>query len=182
MNKLLLSFLLLAASLSATTTIEVRGSAVIPTAHRFRHVYGNTLASYGIEASTTLCNDLILWDNFDRVDKRRHLSGCGHSRIHLTTYSLGLKKAFCVRECLSSYLGLGLSLADIRIKNTQTSYTSHSRKTSLGLVLKSGLVLSLTDCLFLDLFADYYYQPVHYHHNTNAGAFRLGLGLGIALP
>jgi len=179
---LLLSCLFLnVGSLSAEITLEARCAAFFPAKHRFRDIYGKCHATFGAEASTTICNCFDVWAGFDQFNKKAHISGCGRSKIELSTFSAGLKKAYFLNSCFAGYLGVGFSVADVVVKNWMDQGSMRSHKTSFGGVLKSGVYLFATERVFLDLFADYYYQPVHYRHTTNCGGFRLGVGLGVSL-
>ncbi|MDR2539459.1 MAG: hypothetical protein LBC45_02435 [Chlamydiales bacterium] len=179
---LLLSCLLLnAGSLSAETTVEVRSDAFLPAAHRFSDVYGKCRVSIGVEASTSIYEYFDLWMGYDQFNKKGHVLGCGNSKINLSTFSGGLKKSYCFHSRFIGYLGIGFSVADVIVKNWVDPFSMRSHKTSFGGVLKSGAYIFVTEHVFFDLFADYYYQPIHYHYTTNCGGFRLGIGLGVSL-
>ncbi len=166
--------------ISALTIVQIRSDALIPANHRFRGVYGNYVSSFGLEASTDFWKDYDLWVNFDRVNKKGHLNGCGDSKLDLRTFSLGMKKVYVWNERFAGYLGLGLSISSIHIKNSLNDSWIHSKKTSVGGVLKSGVYVHVINNVVLDLFSDYYYQPVHYRYTTNCGGFRVGGGIGLA--
>lgn len=181
MNKCILKILfvcvLFISTLHANMALEFRTGAFLPSDHRFRDIYGDAKVCYEVEASTDLCGDIDMWTNFNFFTADGHVRNCGSSRIHIYSIAVGPKMDFCLTECVNLYAGIGLSVASTKIKNHSCNKESVT-KASWGGVLKSGFNIALYECVFLDLFADYVYQPVSYHRRTNVGGFRLGAGIG----
>lgn len=77
-------------------------------------------------------------------------------------------------------MGAGPSFGRIWLKN-KPHYREDERttKTVFGGVVKSGIYYTITDCLFLDLFVDYLYQPVHFDKHVNIGGVKIGAGIGV---
>lgn len=176
-------------SLTAETTVEVRADAFFPASKLFRKIYGNTAASYGVEASTNFnncCECLNCWDvwaNFDWFSKHGESANCNsrHTRVKIANFSCGIKFPFHLFECDSfvPYAGIGPSFTRIWLKNkTQCSKENHS-KFAFGGIAKFGINYYFSNCMFLDVFVDYLYQPVHFHHEVNIGGFKTGAGIGM---
>lgn len=160
-------------------TFEVRGSAFFPAKEQIRDRYGDVNGSYGIEAAFDLPYNNNLWIGFDQFSKHGHSNGWKHSQFSLSTFSLGLKRSFCLNNWSSVYLGLGATLASVYFKDSEDRNWCSKRKGSVGGVAKSGLIIDLCNDFFIDVFADYYYQPVRFHHRTtNVGGLRTGAGIG----
>lgn len=194
-----ISFLLIllsACSLQAETTIEVRAAAFFPSTHLFRSLYGNVNPSYSIEGATSLnfggcdsecdpCNSggLLAFANFDWFNKNGH-SKCGHdsTRVRIGNFSTGLKYAYAFNRCVEAYLGIGPSVSKIWIHNSYECSSSHRNKERwvVGGVVKLGVNYDFNECMYVDLFVDYLYQPVHFnqHHHVDIGGFKTGIGLG----
>lgn len=160
-------------------TFEIRGSAFFPAKEQFRKAYGDVNGTYGVEADIDLPCDNHLWLNFDQFSKHGNAHGSRHSQMCLSTFSIGLKR-FASLNCWSSaYLGLGVSLSSVYFKHCFDDCRKTDRRGSIGVVAKSGVIVDLWCDFFLDVFADYYYQPVSYRHRTtNVGGLRTGAGIG----
>lgn len=191
-----LAFTSLTYSLSSAT-IELREAAYFPASHRFRDVYGNVGSQTEIEVSTKWNCSYDVWVNFSWFSKKNrnkpiaygysegsdYSAGSLKSRIRLPNVGTGLKYTFPVR-CLCSkfdlYAGLGIILGRVYLHNRTDFMHEKTSKVAVGGIIKTGLDYCITECVFVDLFADYIYQPVKFHHrNVNIGALKIGGGLGV---
>lgn len=160
-------------------SVQIRTDAFFPSAHRFREIYGSVGPSYEIEASRKFNSFIDGWVNFDWFYKSGEGKGC-HTKTHINIAngSFGIKFVYQFSKPVGIYLGLGPTFGGVWVKNE--SHCGHEKisKFAFGGILKSGFTFSLSKHVFLDLFADYFYQPVHFEHHVNIGGVRTGLGLG----
>ena len=176
---LLSSLLFLPAITYACGTFEIRGAAFFPAKEEIRERYGNVNGSYGVEAAIDIPWNSSLWINFDQFSKHSKANEAYRSQMSLSTFSIGLKRSVCLNDWASAYLGLGVTLSSVYFKQCGDDDWTSKRRGSVGGVVKSGLIVDLCYDFFIDVFADYYYQPVRYHHRTsNVGGLRTGAGLG----
>lgn len=189
------AFACLSCSLSGTM-IEIRGAAFFPASHRFRHIYGNVQSDAEIEASTEWNCSYDVWTNFSWLSKKNRNrpiaygysgsyeteSGRLKSRIKLPNVSAGFKYTFplpCMASNFKLYAGLGIILGRVYLDNRTHFMHEKTSKVAFGGVIKTGFNYFITRRVFLDFFADYIYQPVHFHRNINVGGLKVGGGLGM---
>lgn len=160
-------------------SIQIRADAFFPSSHRFREIYGSVGPSYEVQASRKINSFIDGWVNFDWFYKSGHGKGC-HTKTHINVAngSFGINFVYQFSKPVGIYLGLGPTFGGVWLKNE--SHCGHERvsKFAFGGVVKSGFTFSLSKHFFLDLFADYFYERVHFEHHVNIGGFRTGLGLG----
>lgn len=165
-----------------SNSVEVRGVAFFPSSDRFRDVFGDVGPGVEVEASTTICNRFNAWINFDFFGRDRHHGSCCKNKINMFDFSFGARYIFNTCSCFQPYLGIGPSFSWLNLKNKSCIGGHHTqRKSSVGGVFKAGVYYYFCNNIFADIFVDYVYQPVHFHHRTvNVGGVRTGLGLGLA--
>ncbi|HEV8051792.1 MAG TPA: hypothetical protein VGP47_04795 [Parachlamydiaceae bacterium] len=179
--------------LSAESSVEIRADAFIHSSKLFRKIYGDVGTSYGIEASTPLVNCFDGWVNFDWFTKngRSHVDkseGNGNSeacrgnttKVRIANFSFGLKFPYEFCGSFSPYVGIGSSLSRINIKNKSFCCHNKSSKVAFGGVVKLGIYWRFFECMFLDVFVDYLYQPIKFHKRVDVGGLKTGAGLGIS--
>ncbi len=167
--------------------LEARVGAFRPTSKLFRRIYTHWAPEYELEASKQVWNNIHAWGNVGWYSKHgRSLGLEDHTRIRLIPISFGLKYRYCLTERASVYLGLGACYTLLRTKDYSPFVIHHTHRGAWGGVLKTGLRYAVSCRVFLDFFADYYYQKFHFHdtseverHDLNAGGIRLGGGLGL---
>jgi outer membrane protein len=179
--------------LSAESSVEIRADAFIHSSKLFRKIYGDVGASYGIEASTSLMNCFDGWVNFDWFTKhgRSHVEKSHNdsnlkicrgnpTRVNIANFSFGLKFPYKSCGCVTPYVGIGPSFSRINLKNK--SFCGHERvsKLAFGGIAKLGIYCYFFDCMFLDVFVDYLYQPVHFHKRVDIGGLKTGAGIGFS--
>lgn len=161
-------------------TIQFRGAAFFPASKRFREVYGHAGANYQIEASTKVNSSLEAWVNLDWYMRNHHIIQSCSSRVKIANFSLGLKYVHTFTDYLDGYLGLGPSLGWLSIHNRSWFMSQRRSRFALGAVFKGGLRLYVTKNLFLDLFADYLAERVHFNnHHVQIGGLKTGVGVGV---
>ncbi len=161
------------------STLEIRSAAFFHSSKRFREIYGNVGGSYQLEASTKFNDCFEAWANFDWFSKHGKSEGFNDpTRVSIANINLGIKFPYQLSECFTLYVGIGPSLSRIWLKNR--SARSHERisKLAIGGVLKTGVYYFITRHIYLDVFVDYLYQPVHFETNIDIGGFKTGIGVG----
>jgi len=166
-------------------SFELRSAAFFPINDRVQKIYGHAWPDYQIEVALPLCSCVDLFANGEYFNKKGHLhENChGHSRLEAINFSTGLTGHHCFCSCWQVYAGLGVLLGEINLKDHTRCHGSSSQdKFAVGGVLKTGIHYFISQNIFVDLFADYQYQPVRFHHRTvDVGGVKIGVGLGVRL-
>jgi hypothetical protein len=162
------------------SSVEIRSAAFFHSSERFREIYGNPGTSYQFEASTKLYDCLDGWTNFDWFSKHGKSDGFNDpTRVSIANISLGIKFPYQFSEKFTAYIGIGPSLSRIWLKNkSQFSHETVS-KLAIGGILKTGIYYFINRHVFIDVFADYLYQPVNFETHVDIGGFKVGAGMGI---
>lgn len=181
-------------ALHLENNLELRAAAFFPSSHLFKEIYGNVGTNYQIEANTrfndyhipSYCLECIIipetFVNFDWYTKKgRSVGFKDPTRISIADVSLGGKLSFDLCHSFSPYAGIGVSLSRIRLKNKSHCTHEEVSKLAWGGLVKSGIKYEINCDLFLDLFVDYLYQPVHFHKTEDIGGFKIGFGVGTKL-
>lgn len=160
-------------------SLELRSAAFFHSSNRFRSIYGNIGGSYQLEASARLCDRLYGWGNLDWSPKHGKSDGFNDpTRINIGNISVGIKFPYRFCEKFTAYIGVGPSLAKLWLKNKSQFGHETVSKWAVGGVLKSGVTYFINRRIFIDLFLDYLYQPVHFETHVDIGGIKTGLGLG----
>lgn len=181
-------FLLLLSSYSslfseARSSLAFRSAAFIHTSDYFSDIYGAVEACYEVEASTRLYRHIDGWANFDWSCKHGKSNGFDNpTRVAIGNMSLGIKRLYYWPKGFAAYIGIGPSFSRVWVKNEcLCSGSEYVSKFSFGGILKTGINLSINNRLFVDLFVDYLYQPVHFHITSDVSGFKTGIGIGIRM-
>lgn len=170
-------------SLSAEreSSLEIRSAAFFHSSELFKKIYGNRGTSYQLEASNKIhLYGADQWANFDWFSKHGRSDGENDpTRVNIATISIGLKYSYQLFEQLQPYMGLGISLASIEVKNKGECHHTSQSKLSVGGILKTGIYYFVTERVFIDLYADYLYQPIHFEKHIDIGGLKTGVGLGV---
>lgn len=161
------------------TSLEFRSAAFFHSSKRFREIYGNVSGSYQLEASTKFNECFDTFVNFDWFSKHGKSKGFNDpTKVSIASISLGPKFLYPFKNCFTAYIGIGPSFAKIWLKNRPKHRHERTSKLSVGGLLKTGVYYFVNRQLFLDLFVDYLYQPVHFHTHVDIGGVKTGLGIG----
>lgn len=177
-------FLLLVVPLTAEiqeVSVEVRSAAFFHSSGRFREIYGTVGGCYQLEVSTPLFHCTDGWVNFDWFSKHKKSKECEvcNSRLYIANISCGVKFPYQFCEQLTAYLGIGPSFSRVWLRNKSKHDHERVTKLAVGGVLKSGVVYFINACMFIDLFVDYLYQPVHFEKHVDIGGLKTGAGIGL---
>ena len=161
------------------SSIEIRSAAFFHSSKRFKEIYGNVGASYQLEASTKLYNCLDGWANFDWFSKHGKSKGFNDpTRVSIANISCGVKFPYQFSEQFTAYIGIGPSLSKIWLKNEPQCGHESTSKLAIGGVLKAGVYYFINRQIFIDVFVDYLYQPVHFETHVDIGGIKTGIGVG----
>ncbi|MBS4168383.1 hypothetical protein [Parachlamydia sp. AcF125] len=162
----------------AEMAIKYRTAALFPANSRFSHLYEDVIPNYQFEVSKCICPHVALWANADFFSTHGKASKCGPSKMGSFNLSVGPKWIYPLSCRLEWYIGVGANLAMTHVKNKTPCGGHHKHKTAVGGVFKSGINFYLRPHLFLDMFFDYLYQPVHFHKWVDIGGAKIGGGIG----
>lgn len=169
--------------------LEGRVAGFHPSESRYRRIYGSWIADYQIELGKEFCCNWEFWINGSYTHKKGRSIGL-HDCTTIRHYpiALGLSYQTCFCNCWSAYAGLGASFGTLRIHDCSPFVHKHTRKGSVGCLAKLGVKYEINTCMFVDLFADYLYQPYRFHSDSlvernsiNAGGWKLGVGIGFKI-
>ncbi len=162
------------------SSFAFRSAAFFPLSDRFREIYGDAGVDYQLEASTKIYGCCDAWVNFDWFSKHGKSVGLHDStRISIGNTSLGVKFPYRISKTWTIYVGIGPSFGRIWLKNKSYCPPHHISKWAYGGVLKTGVDFFFTEHLFLDVFADYLYQPTNFKTHVDVGGVKVGAGLGV---
>lgn len=183
MFRIILTFLCFTASsifAEFQGNVEVRSGAFFHSSSRFREIYGNVSASYGLESSVKLCHCLDGWANFDWFSKRGKSDGFNDpTRIRIANVSLGVKFPYQLCSNFTPYLGIGPSFSRVWLKNSSRCCRQRTSKMAYGVVFKSGVNYLVCDGVLVDVFIDYLCQCASFKKHVDVGGLKTGIGLGL---
>lgn len=152
-----------------------------------RDIYGNGTITLELENNYKFKPRVSLWGNFNASWKKgSSLNVDNPTHLYLYTLSVGPKFFLTINKTwLDLYLGAGLSGAYLHLRDDTSYLPDTTKRLSAGIVGKTGFLISLNKAWILDLFFDYYYQPVSTRQSSsltkstlNIGGFRTGAGIG----
>lgn len=167
--------------------IQFRAARFFYASRTFRNVYGLSGTNYQVEAGFPITRSFEAWTNVDSSykNKKRHDYYHFRTQVWIKTISLGLKFVQPLSHFCDLYLGLGAAYGRVTIKNqihvkNRRAWEKKS-KNGIGAVFKLGARYSLTETIFVDLFADYLIQRVHYARHVEVGGLKVGIGIGLKM-
>ncbi len=169
--------------------LEFRSAAFVPTSGRFRELCGNVGVSLQAEYERTLKNhrNLEIWGNTEWVFMDGKRNSCGHSDIDILNFNFGLKFSGKVyHDIIGLYAGIGPDVGIVFLENKKRcchtcnkhGIIEHKRKAGIGGIVKTGVQFYIKPHLYFDIFADYLYLPIWFHHTLEVGGLRVGGGFG----
>lgn len=186
MNKLLATFTSLSILFSAGAIahdlnrgVEGRFAVFFPFSSTYRHIYGIFEPAFALEAFGKIKGPALGWTNLEWRYKNGDSIGAHKStHVNILNWSFGAKFAFRVLENYYPYFGLGPNVSTVWVSN-HSHCAKGQAKTGFGFVVKSGVYYTFSRRLYLDFFADYLYQHIHFRKNANVGGLNIGAGLGV---
>lgn len=161
---------------------EIRSAAFYHSSNRFREIYGDVGVNYQLEASTCLNPCLDGWINLDWFSDDATIKEChARTKANIASVSFGLKYPYQFCDKFIGYIGVGPSISRIWLKNKNQCEHEKVSKLAFGCILKTGIYYFINCNVFIDFFADYLYQPVHFEKRVDIGGIKTGIGIGIQL-
>lgn len=158
-------------------SIEFRSSAFFHSEKRFRDIYGSVGPAFGIEASSHFCGEYGAWINVDYSLEKSH-EDCCKTTLGILNTSFGLKYIYPLTCHFDLYAGIGPAFSWVDLKNHTCCENDHFSRLAVGGVVKTGVYYQFCTNYFIDIFADYLFQPVHIGRSIDIGGLKLGLGIG----
>ena len=196
-------------------TLDFRVAYYAPQSKKLRKVYSGSWMDVEVELSRSISNNIDVWAGFSWAIQ-------GHGKKHCEFYgfkkqtsasilplSLGLKWTYSILPCADIYFGagvcytfftihnrlkeLGYSYYEASWSNSFLPYKDHYYKGAWGGIVKFGMHYDLSRIVFVDFFADYFYQKFHFsrhrnsfyyfdrylHGEINLSGIKTGIGLGV---
>ena len=164
---------------------EAKAAYFYPTHHRFRDIHSGG-GLYSIEASMQTWDQLYSWASVGYFQESG--SSIGEKRktkIQMVPLTLGLKYILPTK-CLSPYLGAGLLVSYVDIRNHSPYVRKKDSKWGVGGICKLGCLADISQSFFIDVFCDYSYLKVTFgdhhqkvlRHKTDLSGLSFGGGLG----
>ena len=162
------------------SNIEVRAAGFYHSSELMREIYGNTGISYQVEASTQFLEKLMGWANFSWFSDNGKSIGFGdETKVQIPNFSIGIKFPYQLSPSIIPYVGIGPSLGRISLKNKGECCDESVSKYAIGGIVKAGSYFQMNKRLYINIFADYLYQPVHFETTVDLGGVQFGGGVGI---
>lgn len=161
-----------------TIHVDGRVSAFYPQSSLFREIYGNWQVDYELEIGKIFLKNYEAWIHTDWVSTSGHSTLGDKTSFHDLNVSLGGKYIFNVSKIAKVYLGLGINGAFVHVHNDSDFVERNVNKQWVGGVAKSGIYIEPVEHFFIDIFADYLYQQIHFSKWQQIGGLKLGGGIG----
>jgi hypothetical protein len=167
-------------------SLKLRAGGFIPSSGRFRYAYRAVGPNVEVESAIKFARDPFeLWANVNSFWQRgAHRKEFSCKRVgNMVNISFGMKFSTRIQGCMEPYIGFGPSFGwlDIWFDNSRSCKNETFNRWALGAVVKSGVMFYITPTVFLDVYLDYIYQPVHWRDiDIDVGGLRSGIGLGVA--
>lgn len=183
MNLFWAAFLFFPFSISCLcTTVQARAGYFHFANETARKIYHRGTPDVELEVAALINRCFIPWVNVNYVWRDGSSEGLHQkTELKMGTASLGAK--MLLTYPVHFYLGLGVASAYLHLHDHSPDLPQITTRWSVGGVGKVGYFIHLHKDLFLDLFFDYYYQPVKTRSSLpedsiNLGGFRTGGGIG----
>lgn len=164
-------------SASAANTAEFRVAGFFPQGKRFRSIYGDSCADYQFCGTLALGCRFEVWGEVDYLTDSTS-SDCYKTRVQIVNPSIGIRYVQPFGCNFDGYIGTGLSVPVVTLKNRSCCGNEDLTKTAWGSLSKLGVRYWFCDRFFLDAFVDYLYADAHYSRHQNVGGIKTGIGIG----
>ena len=144
----------------------------------FREIYGNWQVDYELELGKIFLKNYEAWANINWMSTSGHSSLGSKTAFRNLNICVGGKYIFRFGEMWKLYLGLGINDACAYVRNHNPYVKKHVYKNWVGGIAKLGCYVEPIDHFFIDIFADYLYQQVHFAHWEQIGGLKIGCGIG----
>ena len=159
---------------------EIRVGYFYPTSHRFRKIFRGARLDYEIETVQAFHRHFAVWANVSWFPKSGHSIGeQDRTTVNLVPLCIGLKYIAWVNCWTRFRFGAGPSYFFLNTSDHGCACGGkHPSYSNFGGVIKSDISHFFSCNLYLSLFFDYLYLPVHSSGIHDASGVKTGLGLG----
>lgn len=157
--------------------LEFRSSAFFHSNSKFRDIYGVADPAFGIELSKKFCCNYQAWVDVDYSYSNTD-SQCCRTDFKVLNTSFGINCVYSLGCSWDAYAGIGPAISWVKLKNETCCGRERFSRCAVGGVLKTGLYYHFCNNFFIDIFADYLYQPVNLGNSIDIGGLKLGAGIG----
>src|SRR5262245_1347191 len=127
-------------ALLSESQLMIRALAFIPTASRFKSIYGNSGPALEAQIATCLYHGIQAWANIDWFSKRcRSIGFCDPTKISIANLSCGLTLSYALCDYVTFFAGIGPSIAQVKLTNKSLRCCESITKNAFGFVVKSGI-------------------------------------------
>lgn len=184
---LLVGLLMPFTAFSELIDLQLRGAGFYPEDHLMRRVYEDVSDEYELEIGFFRNPCFSPWFNISYFEEKGH-STCRkkHTEIISHSLSIGIKRYYSFRECCKPYFGVGIGAGYVKFYDRAFYVDKNISKWGPLIIAKSGVQCDLGCRFFIDLFADYSYNPINggkckkgiKTRDVNIGGLKFGLGIG----
>lgn len=179
----------ISASVSAEAfTVEGRGGAFFPTAHKMRKIFHVAMPFVELEGSYQFLPAWDAWGGIGYIFAKGESTGCGNTTtIDVIPFTLGVKRFFKLTSRTDGFIGAGGVWSLYRNHDHSSSVHQHISTNAFGAIATSGIQYRLIGGLSMSFFGEYMYQRFHfskvyskhftYRHDVNMSGTKIGLGI-----
>jgi opacity protein-like surface antigen len=170
--------------------VELRVASLDFDDSHLRKIYSGQKTEFSVEASKKVAEGYEGWLGAGWSKKKGQSEGMHDSTtISHLPLSTGIKFMMPYSERMSTYVGAGITMTQLKIHNESPVESNRVKKWHLGSVLKLGIKYRLNTRVYLSAFTDYSIQKFNTkgsdtnltYHEVNTRGLKIGLGLGIYL-
>lgn len=158
--------------------LEGKAGYFYPTSDLFRDIYGDGNGIYGAEFTAQICNALYGWASVNYFSDSGHSIGLGDpTKIRIIPVGLGLKYMIPLNCFARFYVGGGFLATHLHTHDESPFVIPHVNRWGFGGIAKSGFLIALSRCWFLDIFGDWSYMHMDFHNNHGFPVVRINADL-----
>ncbi|CAN5148639.1 hypothetical protein BH09DEP1_BH09DEP1_6550 [soil metagenome] len=163
-----------------TVSVQFRAGHFRPSSHLFRNIYHQGGIEYEGELNYEYMPGNSLWLNGSSFERNGRTEDDQETKIHLRPLSGGIKQFIPFSKSITLYLGAGSCCTFMHVKGKSLFLDERDHKHAWGFVGKGGVMVLVSQNIFVDLFADYYYTEITFDDaKRNLGGLRAGVGIGL---
>lgn len=159
--------------------LEGKAGYFYPTNDLFRELYGDGKGIYGAELTGEICNSFYGWASVNYFSDSGHSIGLSDpTKIRIIPVGLGVKY-MCPLNCFTRfYFGGGFLATHLHTHDFESPIViPRVDKWGFGGIVKTGFLVFLSKCWFIDVFADWSYMHIDFHNTEGYDVIRLDADL-----
>lgn len=159
-------------SFFSDVAVEARVAYYSPSSKKVRKIYGNGWADYQIEISKGIGCGWRVWTGVSGFSRTGYSLDFGNkTNLQLVPVNLGLKYNYNLNQDLSVFVGGAGCYSFLNIHDHSDYVKQHTHKGAWGGLVQSGLKYNFSNCGYVSVFADYFFQEFKFH-DTHDSAFQ----------